>query len=626
MSTDSDHEWVRHRDRSQSLQNGFIDHGPVGFRVNTRGWVSTHDGNGNDVVLVWLRDANDGWLGMITIDTGEFAEFHPNDRSMAAPYASLLSTNNRFYACNHHFVEFDPSVPGFTFVHEDVDDGTPYAMSMTEDDAGIIWAATYPDMTLVRFDPEAQAYTEFGPIYEHPSAMYPRSIAADAAGWIYVAINPAAGQLLIVDRDTGDATPVLSDDETATEGPIAVTRATDGAVYAEVEDRWIKLEQGVATELDEKPAFEPIDLVTGPQSLRHRELPSGGRVSELALGAAEPYLEVETPTGSTDCIHFQPSGGDVIPMRLAVSSDGTIVGGSSLPVQLFRYDPAADSWQKTNNFGQWNVVTPGEDSVFVGMYPAGALLEWDPTEPWNPPAEHERDLEANPAFLANSWRHLHRPFSVLAHPNGRDVIMGGQPDYGHTGGGLLIWDRQAESATVLTHEELIEHQIPRCLASLPDGTIFGGTDTHPAGGGVRKADCAQLFEFDLSTHSITWTAAPLDDVDRYQDLTVTSDGTVLGIADGDRFFVFDPAEASILHEQHLDEPTIDHQGPHIFVEGPEDRVFVLFRNGRIAEYDPTTYGLHTVATSPMPIRNGGGIHNNRLFFATDTNVYSWNTK
>lgn len=622
-------DWVHERSTSKSLGDGFVDHGAVGFRTYSRGWVGTDDGE-SDVVLVWLRDANAGWLGMIDVDTGAIEEYSPSGRSMNDPFASLLSSRNRYYACNHHFVEFDPTRREFTFVHEDVDDEDALGMSMTEDDDGVIWAAAYPNATVVSYDPATETYRDYGHIYEHPSTMYPRSIAADDRGWIYVALRPAAGQLLILDRDTGEATPVLADDETVSDGDVSVTRDVNGVVYGRAGNRWFECHDGVASELESAPTIDERPIVTGTQRLAHSTLPSGRRITELDLGREVPTLTVTDPNGDeTTTVSFDPSGGDATPMGLTSAPDGSIVGGSFLPVQLFRYVPDTDEWSKTNNFGQWNTIAATAECVYAGHYPAGALLRWDLTAPWNPPPEREDEhadeqlLDRNPAVLASDWDHLHRPFTLLVHPGGRYVIMGGQPDYGHAGGGLLFWDRHEETAETLTHEDVLRWHITRSLVALPDGRVVGGTDVRPAGGGVRKADVAALYMLDVETRDVIWSETPIGDVERYQDMVVTPSGTVVGVADRDRLFAFDPDERAVVHERTLAEPTVDHQGPRIFVQAPDDRFFVLFASGTIAELDPETFELTTRGAAPTGIQNGGTYLDGRLYFATATNVYSW---
>lgn len=631
-------EWVHEADTSKPLGDGFVDHGSVGFRTYSRGWVSTHDGSGgagdettlgDDVVLVWVTDVNTGLLGMIDVDAGTYEEFAPAGRSMGHPYTSLLSSRNRYYACNRQFVEFDPARREFTFVREDVDDGDALGMSMTEDDEGVVWAANYPDATVVSYDPDSGEFRHYGRVYDHPSSMYPRSIAADDEGWVYVGIRPAAGQIVALDRGSGEATPLLADDETVSDGELSVVRDASGVVYGQASDRWFELHGGAATELDAEPGIDEVEIVTGTQSLAHRELPSGRRVTELALGQPEPYLAVLEPeTGDTTAVTFEPSGGEVIPMGLTAAPDGSIVGGSYLPVQLFRYHPDTDEWFKTNNFGQWNVVTATDEYVYAGHYPAGALLRWDPEEPWDPPEGDdddgfEPDLERNPALLAEDWDNLHRPFTILVHPDGRHVIVGGQPDYGRTGGGLVFWDRAVETAEVLTHEELLEWHVTQSLVALPDGDLFAGTDIRPAGGGVRKADVAKLYRMDFERREVLWSDAPFEGVTRYPDLTVLPDGNVLGVADRERLFVFDPDRREVVHDAELDEEPVDHQGPRVFVETPGGRRFVLFASGTIAEFDSESYELIPRGESPAGIRNGGAIIGGRLYFATETNVYSW---
>lgn len=49
------------------------------------------------------------------------------------------------------------------------------------------------------------------------------------------------------------------------------------------------------------------------------------------------------------------------------------------------------------------------------------------------------------------------------------------PDYGHTGGGLLFYDRETEAADLLTHEDLIPWHFTMSLVALPCGKLLGGT-------------------------------------------------------------------------------------------------------------------------------------------------------
>src|SRR5690606_12165752 len=99
-----------------------------------------------------------------------------------APYASLLSSQNKFYTLfNGYFVEFDPAKRAFTF--HPATSGS--AMSLTEDNAGKVWAVTYPNSVLVSFDPRTQEFHDYGSISQQNWKQYPRAIAVDDSGWVY---------------------------------------------------------------------------------------------------------------------------------------------------------------------------------------------------------------------------------------------------------------------------------------------------------------------------------------------------------------------------------------------------------------------------------------------------------
>src|SRR5512136_2740562 len=103
---------------TEDLGNGFLHHGVATPVSNHRGTVATVDGQGRDIVLVWLFDLRGGYaLLLIDAETGKSEEYPmPFPPGGDCPYSSILSSRNRFYThFNSHFVEFDPAKPGFTF-------------------------------------------------------------------------------------------------------------------------------------------------------------------------------------------------------------------------------------------------------------------------------------------------------------------------------------------------------------------------------------------------------------------------------------------------------------------------------------------------------------------------------
>jgi hypothetical protein len=635
-----------------------------GTIVGKKGYVGTTDGSGNDVVLVWLWESGTytGWLGMITIDTGEYREF--KDPDVTYPISSLLSTRNRFYTLRDVFVEFDPTKPGYSFAEniKPADRESPlWARSWTEDYKGRIWAACHPDATLVSFNPATNTITNHGSMFEHEAEIFPLTVAADDKGWVYVAISSQGVGVVGFNPENGN-TLQLPDREFSfnSNRGIRVQPGPDGKVYADVRAQGgesYELYDGTAATLDEEPRLfadfsfreytyqiDGNQVVTGYAQLAYGTLPSGRRVTEFNLKRVDPYLVVQDPgTGSSRRISFDPSGGATQPMGVTRAPDGTLVGGTYLPHQFFNYDPENGQWFRTPDlYGQLNAMDATAESVYFGVYPKGALDEWDPDARWDPPKESDspHNHDRNPSWLATArtertdrGNEVGRPYTVLAHPNGRHVIMGGNRGYGTAFGGLLIWNRERQESTVMTAEEVMPNHNTFSLAPLPNGNFLGGTSTEPAQGGTRKADVAALYEMNLDSKEIVWQEQPLEYVTSgrgYWDL-VAHDGLVYGVTyprGSNRFFVFDPGSREVIHETKLDRRPPHQQGPQVLHAAPDNRLFIVFEDGTVGEISPDTYAIETVAEPPAElesttVRNGGVVNDGELYFCTDSDLISW---
>ena len=93
---------------NDDMGNGFLHHGVATPVSNHRGTVATVDGKGNDIVLVWLFDHR-GCYALLEIQaaTGEARQVAvPFPPGGDCPYASILSTTNKFYThFNSYFTE-----------------------------------------------------------------------------------------------------------------------------------------------------------------------------------------------------------------------------------------------------------------------------------------------------------------------------------------------------------------------------------------------------------------------------------------------------------------------------------------------------------------------------------------
>lgn len=607
------------------LGNDFIDHGVATPISNHRGIVATVDGDGRDVALVWLFDHRGGYaLLMVDADTGATREIPvPFPCGGDCPYSSILSSRNRFYTqYNGYFVEFDTVQAQFTFVQQTF---PQMAMGMTEDDRGRIWSVTYPDSGVVCFDPETREFRDYGSVHKKNWQQYQRYMAADDAGWIYFALGNTASQIIMLDPESGTATPVLPEDERVT-GPAYLYRDLNSKVYGQAlegaEGGWYELYRGEATKIGSLERKQPKPIITSSQSLFHDRFPDRRILKRCDL--TDRVIAVENPaTGMVQEHAFDYSTDGAHLMGLAAAPDGTVCGGTAFPMRFFSFNPRTGEWINRPAYLQFNTVARQGDRFFFGGYIKGFLLEWDPSQPWVDTVKG--DPAGNPRWLIECDPDIYRPHKLLAHPDGKTLVLAGTPGYGYTGGGLLFWDRETGSGMLVTHADILPEHSTMSLVALPGGKLLGGSTTDPGTGGERKAKEAELYLMDMASKRVEWREVVIPGVQGYIDLCLGPNGVVYGIADGIRFFAFDPAERRLLHIEDTEDrfgPTGYQQGHRKLVMGPDGALYALFLRA-ITRVDYVTHQPVSLVEPPVPVYYGGDILDGRLYFATTSHLYSW---
>lgn len=607
----------------QDLGNGFYDHGVACPVSNHRGTVATVDGNGRNVVLVWLFDHRGGYaLLMIDAETGKSEEFPMPFTPGDAPYASLLSSKNKYYTLfKNNFVEFDPVKRNFTFHQESL---PQMAMGFTEDDKGLIWAVTYPNSGLISFDPVTRIFKDYGYQYKQNWKQYPRFLAADDKGWLYFGIGNTSSQIIAFQPATAKAIPLLEEPERK-RGQAFVYRSTDGRVYGQAlkdkKEQWFRFYDGKKTVLQQHDPSNAKSIITGNQELFYRDFPDGKIMASLHL--QEKKLMIRDPVKHTEkTVSFDYSSEGALVMGVGAAPDGTIVGGAAFPMRFFNFNPRAKTIHHLPAYGQFNAMTGSNGKFYFGVYPQGALLEWNPSSPW---INTKKDTESNPSLLAASVLSTHRPHRILATADGNTVIMSGTPEYGYTGGGLLLWNKKNKHSLLLTDSMLIPDQSTMSMVSLSGNKIVGGTTTMPGTGGEKKAREAELYILNLATNKIEWREALLPGVQDYSDLFLGENGLIYGIADLKTFFVFDPVKKQIIHRENVEERfgrTAWAQSPRIFVKGNKRDCYILFAKG-IVKIDPRSFSLSMIAESPVPVETGGDYLEGKIYFVSGSHLCSY---
>lgn len=611
---------------TEDLGGGFLHHGVATPVSNHRGTVATIDATGGNIVLVWLFDHRGGYaLLLIDAETGRGEEFPvPFPPGGDCPYASILSSGNKYYThFNSHFVEFDPKKRAFTFFKKTA---PQMAMGMTEDDNGLIWSVTYPKSGVVSFDPKTGQLEDYGHVHAENWAQYQRYVATDDAGWLYFGVGSTASHVIGFDPRAGKAKPVVPESD-RTKGAGYVYRNTNGKVYGyaaagAAKGGWYEFYQGEAAKIGKHDPSDKKPIITSHQGLFHRDFPDGKKLRSCDL--INRVLVVDDPAaGTSKTLPFNYESHGAHLMGLAAAPDGTISGGTAFPMRFFSYNPKTDEWTNRESYGQWNTVVRQNDRFFVGGYGGGFLLEWDPSQEWVPTAKGNE--KSNPRFLTECSPPIHRPHELLAHPDGKTIVLAGTPGYGYTGGGLLFWDRQTGSRTLIEHTDLLSEHSTMSLVALDDGRLLGGTTTSAGTGGERKAKQAELYLLDMATKQIEWHAPVFPGTRGYTDMCPAPEGHVYGVADRKRFFVFDPRQKEVVHEEDTFSKfgyTNSQQGPRVFVLAPDRTIYMLFVKG-IARIDPATFAVTMLATSPVPIAAGGDYLDGRIYFSSGSHLYSF---
>ena len=497
------------------------------------------------------------------------------------------------------------------------------AMGMTEDDDGTIWSVTYPNSGVVSFDPASREFKDYGHVHKENWAQYQRYVAADDTGWVYFGIGSTSGQIIAFDPHTATARPIIPQAE-RTRGSGFVYRDLNGKVYGRCSgsEDWYELHRGESKNVGRQVNVRQKPIITSSQGLFHREFPDGKKLKSCDL--VNRVLVVHDPaSGETKSLPFDYESQGAHVMGLAVAPDNTLCGGTAFPMRFFSYNPATDTWTNRESYGQWNTVARQGDRFLVGGYGGGFLLDWDPSRDWVPTAKGSD--ASNPRFLTQCAPTINRPHRLLAHPDGRTIVLAGTPGYGYTGGGLLFWDRETKARTQIEHTDIVPLHSTMSLVALADGRLLGGTTTSPGTGGERKAKEAELYIMDMATKKILWHDVVFPGAQQYTDMCPGPKGLVYGFVDRNQFFVFDPVERKVVHKKAtLSElgSTNYQQGPRTFVIGPGKEVYILFVKG-IARVDPETFEVSMLAESPVPIGPGGAILDGRIYFANGPRVYSY---
>lgn len=597
--------------QSQAQAAGFVDHGIPTPVAQTRGVVSTVDQSGQDVILTWLQDWRGGYaILMVNAETGASQQFDvPFKPDGDEPSAIYLSSKNRLYTLfNSQFVEFDVASKRFTF-HGKVNGKT--AMSLTEDKDGRIWAATYPNNQLVSFNPQNSSLQNHGQLAKESWTQYPRSIAVDAHGWVYVGSGLAASQIYAYNIQS-HATQALLSSSQRVSGTAVVTQSQSNVVYARNGRQQFMLTNGKASGLSAGAQVAESNLKGGAQNLVDREFPSGRRL--VSMDMHDRTLVTRDASGQQKTVKFNYTTQGAALTFVCATGDNKVCGGTRFPMHTFYYNAGDNKFDSKQLPRQPNVMAALGSRLYVAAYPDGKLFQ----ESENGKNEFSEVLNAYPS--------INRPHAMLIMGGGSQIALAGTPEYGTTGGGMMFWNRSSGQKSRIDHWHLVPNHSVQAMVELSNGMLLGGTTVAPGTGGVTKAtDSSELFLMDANTHEVRWRGAPVPSAKTITDLMVGADGLVYGLADSVDLFVFNPNNRQVVSVNRFSKdlgPSVYAQGTRAFVKGADGSIYVLLYNG-IGKVDTKAHTVSRVVSSPVRITVGGAAANGRIYFGSNNHLYSW---
>lgn len=603
---------------AQELPEGVQDHG-IAAPVGRATWGdSTHavvDADGNRVAFIKLWTGNDASYLFIDAETGETEQVWPDIGGWGAFSTHYVPETNKIYdTLGRWMVEIDAATREIRRLGEF--EGQ-MALVFTRDEDGVVYGGIYPTARIVTWDPSAEEYTQHGPVNEENWPQYPRPLAADRHGWVYSGIGQTLSQVVGLNTATGDVVRFMDQSE-RTRGQGSVRLGVAGEVYGTAPGwSWHRLSAGQAT---------PVEAPPGAVSMAVREWEDG---SSIALLRPEDRLlrvldaDAEEPRD----VRFDYESTGVRIYTLVEGADGKIYGATGVPLRIFDLDPATGELQDRGLGGhgghvnQW--VRQG-DLLYGAVYSSGSLIEWDPAQPYDDVFIRRSENPRQVHGYDEAVDRYGRPHTMLAHPDGRHVLMGGMAARVLTGGCILIYDTETGEEIILERDDLIADQGPLSMAALPNGDVIVGTTTRASTGGAATATQAMLYRIDWETKQMTeqWSFEPATAAVR--DLIVPEDGMLYGLTTDNRFFVFDTGSGEFVHDEQLTDygAGTGSQAPRVMTLGPDGAIYALFREA-IARIEPGTFEHREVVRPGVTITAGVTISDGRIYFASGPRLLSY---
>ncbi len=437
------------------------------------------------------------------------------------------------------------------------------------------------------------------------------------------------------------------------------------AVLIAIDDGHARLRGQIEGQLAELyPEKDPPithDPIRSERSRLLREFPDGSRLESLSFPTRQ--MRIREADGRESRITVDHAGYPTTTYVLHAGPDGKIYGSTDHPSFLYVYDPATDELAFYPDLGiNFKAARTQGPYLFGATYTGGHLWVLDTSRPITEEAAasiHGQrinvepsadDAPDNPRHLASFAPDINIPRGAFAHPDGKHIIVCGQPGYGFVGGGIGIHNLETGENIRLNHRQLLEDYSTMAMAALPDGSLLCGTSPRGGHGTSPTHSRAELYILDWETKQVSWRSGPLEHREILSILEgpdglyyyVTGDGTLVVLDVDPEETEPDPIEALMdtrttrdrlveslpepetapeltlnLEEAEVHRADLRQYGRHLLTQamivGPDNKIYLAL-SAALLRITPGTFEIEVLAKPDGGISAGLGVVDGRLYF------------
>jgi len=561
-------------------------------------------GNRDTIYLSFGQYEAPLFLLAVNPDTGGMRQFNGPLSSEWGSWGFTIDLDNRIYLGSHlqaHLLRFDPKTEKWDDLGRPGGEKESFVCRLTTAPDGKIWGGTFPSAKLFSYDPKTGVIQNFGRMDPDQFYCYP---TAGGDGLIYCAIQFEKMDIVVFDPAKETLTSLIPARDRKP-GRVNLVKGTDGKVYARVlaSNQWFRIEDKKLVQIFESDVpFPPSGLPDGRQFRL---------VDNKALIIQNPA------TGEEKKIPLQYEASGACIFVVSPGPDGRIYGSSMLPLCLFVYDPQNQSLtnlgKASNATGEVYSMGSLDGELYLCSYPEARLSVYDPKKP----LRFGEEENSNPRDLGSIGGDQYRPRTMVAGPHGR-IYIGSYPDYGLMGGAISVYDPKKKEKRVYRH--IVQNQSIASLAYIEKldliaagSSVRGGTGTHA----IEKE--AKLILWDPNEEKKIFEITPVPEARTILSLAAKENGTLYGITNNERVFVFDPKKREIkkVFDLGLKEPR------EICLQlGPEGKLYGLAAKAVFA-IDSKNDQISLLAKPTVEIDTGMAILGRKIYYGSGANLYEF---